>query len=109
RAKLFTGNPLGLQYNFRWNSLQPPFNDPKVRRAAMYAFDQKQVLEAGVGDPAYFSTCKAMFVCNTPLENDAGMEGLTEGNFERSKALLKEAGYDGTPVKLLHPTDLPIL
>jgi peptide/nickel transport system substrate-binding protein len=109
RAKLFTSNPLGLQYDFRWNSLQPPFNNPKVRRAAMYALDQKQVLEAGVGDSTYYNTCKAMFVCGTPLENATGMEGLTEGNFERSRALLKEAGYDGTPVKLLHPTDLPIL
>lgn len=75
----------------------------------MYAFDQKQVLEAGVGDASYYKTCKAMFVCGTQFETAAGMEGLAEGNFERSKALLKEAGYDGTPVKLLHPTDLAIL
>jgi peptide/nickel transport system substrate-binding protein len=108
-VSLFTGNPLGLQYDFRWNSIQPPFNDPRIRRAAMYAFNQKQILEAGVGDPAYYQTCKAMFVCGTPLENNAGMDGLLESNFERSKALLKEAGYDGTPVVLLHPTDLPIL
>src|SRR5262249_25865548 len=108
-AKLFTGNPLGLQYDFRWNSLQPPFNNAKVRRAAMMAFNQKDVLEAGVGEPAYYKPCKAMFVCGTPLESDAGMEGLLEPNFERAKSLLKEAGYDGTPVVLLHPTDLPIL
>lgn len=25
KVKLFNGNPLGLQYDFRWNSLQPPF------------------------------------------------------------------------------------
>ena len=30
-------------------------------------------------------------------------------NFEKSKALLKEAGYDGTPIVLLHSTDLAAL
>lgn len=108
-VQLFTGNPLGLQYNFRWNSLQPPFNNPKVRQAAMVAFNQKEFLDAGVGDPAYYKACKAMFVCGTPLETDVGTDGLLESNFQRSKELLKEAGYDGTPVLLLHPTDLPIL
>ena len=30
-------------------------------------------------------------------------------NFEKSKALLKEAGYDGTPIVLMQSTDLPVL
>jgi peptide/nickel transport system substrate-binding protein len=50
-----------------------------------------------------------MFPCGTPLETTKGLEGLLESNFEKSKALLKEAGYDGTPVVLLHPTDVNII
>jgi peptide/nickel transport system substrate-binding protein len=37
------------------------------------------------------------------------MEGLLESNFAKSRALLKEAGYDGTPIVLLHSTDLASL
>ncbi|SKA15707.1 peptide/nickel transport system substrate-binding protein [Enhydrobacter aerosaccus] len=102
-------NTIGAQYDFRWNWLQPPFDNPKIRRAALYAFTSKEFLEGVVGDPAYYRVCKAMFVCGTPLESTAGTEGLLDANFARSKELLKEAGYDGTPVVLLHTTDINVL
>jgi peptide/nickel transport system substrate-binding protein len=102
-------NTIGAQYVFRWNWLQPPFDNPKIRRAALYALNPKDFLEGVVGDPAYYRLCKAMFVCGTPLETDAGMSGLLESNFAKSKALLKEAGYDGAPVVLLHTTDIYVL
>src|SRR5204862_6523177 len=38
-----------------------------------------------------------------------GLDGFLESNFEKSKALLKEAGYDGTPIVLMHSTDLAVL
>ena len=37
------------------------------------------------------------------------MEGLLESNFQKARDLLKEAGYDGTPVVLMHSTDLVVL
>ena len=102
-------NKIGAQYVFRWNTLQPPFNNEKIRRAAMIAFNQESFLKAVIGDPEYYRVCLAMFVCGTPLENSAGMDGLLQSNFAKSKALLKEAGYDGTPVVLLHTTDIFVL
>jgi peptide/nickel transport system substrate-binding protein len=50
-----------------------------------------------------------MFVCGTDNASEKGMEGLLESNFEKSRELLKEAGYDGTPVVLMHSTDLQVL
>jgi len=50
-----------------------------------------------------------MFVCGSPMASEKGMEGLLESNFAKSKELLKEAGYDGTPIVLLHSTDLAAL
>ncbi|MCX7367145.1 MAG: ABC transporter substrate-binding protein [Alphaproteobacteria bacterium] len=102
-------NKIGAQYVFRWNTVVPPFNNEKIRRAAMYAFDQKSFLEGVIGDDRYYRTCDAMFVCGTPLENSAGMDGLARGNFAKSKELLKEAGYDGTPLVMLHTTDIAVL
>ena len=75
----------------------------------MYAFDQKAFLEGVIGDARYYQTCDAMFGCGTPLETAAGMDGLVRGNFAKSKELLKEAGYDGTPLVMLHTTDIAVL
>ena len=102
-------NLQGLQYTFRFNVLHPPFDNPKVRQALLYAFNQEDFLEATIGDPNYFQTCKAMFVCGLPFETDAHMDGLLESNFAKARELLKEAGYDGTPVVLMHSTNVPVL
>jgi peptide/nickel transport system substrate-binding protein len=108
-VRLVSLNPLGNQYVFRFNTLPKPFDNAKVRQAVWYAFNQKDFLDAVIGDPQYYKVCKAMFVCGTPLESTKGMDGLLESNFEKSKALLKEAGYDGTPIVLMQSTDLVVL
>lgn len=102
-------NPSGLQYTFRFNVLHPPFDDPKIRQAVLYAFNQEDFLDAAVGDPDFYQTCKAMFVCGLPFETTAHMDGLLESDFAKARELLEEAGYDGTPVVLMHSTNLPSL
>jgi peptide/nickel transport system substrate-binding protein len=108
-VRLFTANPLGNQYTFRFNVLHKPFDNAKVRQAVFYAFNQEDFLKGVIGDPAYYKTCKSFFPCGSPLATTKGMEGLLESNFERAKALLKEGGYDGTPIVLMHSTDLAVL
>jgi peptide/nickel transport system substrate-binding protein len=107
--KLVDYNPLGLQYTLRPNHTLPPFNNPKVRQAMFYALNQKDFLDATIGNPEYYKVCKALFVCGTALATEKGMEDLLESNFKKSQELLKEAGYDGTPIVLLHSTDLQVL
>jgi peptide/nickel transport system substrate-binding protein len=50
-----------------------------------------------------------MFICDTPFATDEGSDLLVESHFDRSKQLLDEARYDGTPVTLMHSTDLLVL
>jgi peptide/nickel transport system substrate-binding protein len=50
-----------------------------------------------------------MYACGSPLATDAGMKELVKGDAKRAAALLKEAGYDGTPVVLPYPTDVTLL
>jgi len=107
--KLVDWNPLGNQYAFRFNVTAKPFDNVKIRQALLYAFNQQDFLQATVGDKQYYKVCKALFVCGTPLASDKGMDGLLESNFAKAKALLKEAGYDGTPIVLMHSTDLQVL
>jgi peptide/nickel transport system substrate-binding protein len=107
--KLVDSNPLGLQYTFRFNTLHPPFNNAKIRQALWYAFNQEDFLKAVIGDPAYYKVCKSLFPCGSPLETTKGMDGLLESNVEKARSLLKEGGYDGTPIVLMHSTDLVVL
>ncbi|MCY3983717.1 MAG: ABC transporter substrate-binding protein [Roseovarius sp.] len=102
-------NPPGLQYTARYNVLHPPFDNAKVRQALLYAFNQEDFLEATVGNPDYYTVCKALFGCGLPFETDAHMEGLLESNFAKARELLEEGGYNGEEVLLMHSTNVPVL
>jgi peptide/nickel transport system substrate-binding protein len=103
-------NKFGFQTYGRMNFLIPPFDNVKVRRAALLAINQKDVLDAMVGNPKYYEQCGAFFVCGTPLATDVGAGALTKGgNVEEARKALAESGYDGTPVVVLAPTDVLML
>ncbi len=107
--KLVELNPFGNQYTFRFNQLHKPFDNAKIREALFYAFNQEDFLKAVIGDEKNYKVCKAMFICGTPIGTDAGFEDKLESNFKKARELLKEGGYDGTPVLLMHSTDLTVL
>ncbi|MFZ5780536.1 MAG: ABC transporter substrate-binding protein [Pseudomonadota bacterium] len=98
-------NPLGAQLVFRFNTLHKPFDNPRIRQAAVYALNQKDFLVAGYTNPKFYKECKALFICGTPLATDKGFEDKLESNFAKSKEILKQEGYDGAPVVLLYATD----
>jgi peptide/nickel transport system substrate-binding protein len=108
-VRLFNSNPLGNQYTFRFNTLHKPFDNPRIRQAVLQALNQEDFLKAVIGDPAYYKTCKSFFPCGSPMASTKALEGQLDANAEKSKALLKEAGYDGTPIVLMHSTDLAVL
>src|SRR5436309_13745693 len=75
-VKIQNLNQLGFQTLGRMNFLYPPFDNVKVRRAAFMAMNQKDVLDALVGNPQYYKLCGAIFMCVTPLVTEAGAESL---------------------------------
>ena len=94
------------QYSMRPNWLHPPFNNEKMRQALGYMIDQKEYLTAAVGESDYWRLCKAYYGCGTPLASDVGTQGMLDGNLARARELVKESGYDGKPIVMLHQTDL---
>lgn len=103
--KIFVTNLAGRQFAMRFNVLYKPFDNAKVRQAVLYALDQKPFLEANVGNPDYYRECRSLFPCGSPLENTKGWDDKIRGNVAKARELLKEAGYDGTPIVMMHQTD----
>src|ERR1700751_3372528 len=108
--KVETLNKFGFQTLGRMNFLIPPFDNIKVRKAALLAINQKDVLDALVGNPKYQKVCGAFFVCDAPLASDVGAGDLIKGaNIEAAKKALAESGYDGTPIVIMAPGDVTTL
>ncbi|MCW5627038.1 MAG: ABC transporter substrate-binding protein, partial [Burkholderiales bacterium] len=97
------------QYFLRFNHLHPPFDDVRIRRAALVALGQEPVLKTQVGVPGLYKVCASLFPCGTPFaaEGGGGLTGIADP--KKAKALLDEAGYKGQPVVLLRTTDLAII
>ena len=108
-VRLVSWNPYGHQFVFRMNHVVKPFDDPRIRKAALLALRQEDYLKATIGDPEYYKVCTAAFICDTPNAFNAPGDLLIKPDFDKAKALLKEAGYDGTPVVVMQSTTLPVL
>jgi peptide/nickel transport system substrate-binding protein len=96
---------LGYVTVIRFNQLQPPFNNPDLRRAILTAVNQIDYLAAEVGDSKLYQECKSMFFCGTPSSTGTGSEVMVS-DFARAKEMVKAAGYRGEKIVILSPTDL---
>jgi peptide/nickel transport system substrate-binding protein len=104
-------DPLGNQGVLRFNHLQPPFNNPKMRQAVLQLVDQKDYLIGIAGnDTKNWQVCKSFFACGSPMSVTTGTDGiLDKTNVEKAKALVKEAGYNGEKVVVISATDQPLV
>ena len=102
-------DPLGNIGFARFNHLHPPFDNAEIRQAAIMAMKQEDYLGGAVGDPQFWKTCYSVYPCGTPLANEVGADNIKKGSIEEATAALKAANYDGTPVVIMQPTDVPIL
>jgi len=110
-VKVVVQEPTGQMSMVRFNHLQPPFNNPAIRRALLGAISQEDVVTAVVGtDKKMWNTGVGIFCPGTPMATDVGMEVLNSPrDMDKVKRDLKAAGYNNEPVVLLAATDFPVL
>ncbi len=104
-------DPLGSIGFMRLNHLQPPFDNPAIRRALLGAVNQADFMTAVMGtDRAMWRDGCGVFTPGTPLASDEGMAPLLGPRDDaRVRAELAAAGYKGDKVALIVPTDFPNL
>jgi peptide/nickel transport system substrate-binding protein len=98
-------NPTGYLGVMRFNHLNPPFNDVRVRRAVLVAVKQDDYMLAVTGgDTTAYEDCRALFPCGTPFGTQMGASAM-QGDLDAGRKLLKEAGYAGQKAVIVTPTD----
>ncbi|MBO0711280.1 MAG: ABC transporter substrate-binding protein [Acetobacteraceae bacterium] len=93
----------------RFNSLHPPFNNQKIRRAILEAVNQSDYIQAIAGGaPEFLRTDVGLFAPGTPMASTVGLD-ITRGkkSVEQTKAALTAAGYNSEKVVVLAPTTIP--
>ena len=113
-VKVEVFNKLGNIGQIRLNHLHPPFNNLSARKAAQLAISQEDIQRAAVGDPKYYRTCGSNFTCGSAMGVEDGADALMLGapmaqRQARARELLKESGYDGRPIVLLHATNIHVM
>lgn len=99
--------PLSLSFVMRFNTLTPPFNDVRVRRAAMLAVNQDAILKVQVGVPGAYQACASVYPCGT-IYSSTPATYTGKPNFAEAKKLLAEAKYDGTPIVILDAPEVRV-
>ncbi|BAR58196.1 putative N-ethylammeline chlorohydrolase [Bradyrhizobium diazoefficiens] len=100
-------DPRGYACMLRLNHLQPPFDNPAVRRALLGAIDQSAFMTAVAGtDPAFQVSPIGYFAPGTPMASEVGLDVFRgPRDYAKVKADLKAAGYNGEKIVLLVPTN----
>ena len=102
--------PAGRLAIMRMNTLQPPFDNVKVRRAVLMAVNQDDYMHAVAGDdPSLSGGCRSLYPCGTPYASETLGSTLIKGDIRAAKALLDQSGYAGQRVVVINPTDFPTI
>lgn len=101
-------DPTGLIGNLRLNHLQPPFDNPNIRRALLGAIHQDDFMTAVAGtDAAMWRDRVGYFTPGSIAASDEALDRLGQFNEAYAKKALTEAGYKGETIAFLAPGDYP--
>ncbi len=100
---------IGGELYMRFNQLNPPFDNPAIRRAVLTAINQADYMTAAFGeDRSLWRDRVGVWSLGKPMSTDAGIDAM-EGNRDKARRMLADAGYKGEKITVLIPGDYPAL
>jgi peptide/nickel transport system substrate-binding protein len=96
---------LVMPYGFPYlvlNTKQGPFADQKIRQAFQLALSDSDMLLAAFGDEKFFKATPSHFPKTSPFYSDAGAENYDKADAAAAQKWLKDAKYDGAPIRILN-------
>jgi len=92
------------------NHVIPPFDNPKIARAAIMAISQEALMRAQIQHKDLYSSCLSIYTCDSVYGKKSATGFFTgKPQFDAARKLLKEAGYDGKPVVFMYPPEFTVL
>jgi peptide/nickel transport system substrate-binding protein len=88
-------------YMLQVNHMQPPFNNPAIRKAVAMAINQTELISAIQPDPKLVLPCYSFYDCQSPYGTEDGAAVAKTADLTKAKAALAAAGYKGEKVVLL--------
>jgi peptide/nickel transport system substrate-binding protein len=109
--KVQVQDPAGYTGLMRFNHLQPPFDNPAIRRAILGGIHQADYMIAVVGDnSAMWRDGMGFFHPDSPMASKIGLDSFpAKVDLGRVKADLQAAGYKGERVVMLATADFPVI
>lgn len=106
-VKIAHPDKIGNIMVMRFNSLQPPFNNVKLRQAMLHVVNQKEFMQAAYGDDtSLYRTGIGVFTSGSPAASNIGMDAINgPRSLDAAKKLAAESGYKGEKVVIIAPTD----
>jgi peptide/nickel transport system substrate-binding protein len=114
---MFAGNDIKVEVKdlggnhglLRFNHLQPPFDNPAIRKVLLNAIKQSDFMLGVAGDDTHlWKVPLGFFQPGSPMASTAGLETFVQDhNLEKVKADLIAAGYKGERVVMLSTADFP--
>lgn len=90
-----------IQFNHR----EGLFTDLAMREAVLHAVDTEEIATQNLGDLEYFTDSSSFFPEGSDWYSQEGQEVYESRDPAVAEQLLDEAGYDGTPVRILYRPD----
>ena len=106
RVKGVAGVDADISKPYYWcaayfNKKEGVFSNVKLRQAVQTAVSVEPLAAAAFGVPEFYRIDPSMAAPETPWFSDVGKDVWNKPDLEKAKALVKEGGYDGTPVRWL--------
>ena len=73
----------------------------KLRAAITYGLDCDEIMEAAYPADGYIDVTSSMMPKDSIWYTEAGTDAINSKNTDKAKELIKESGYDGTPIKVV--------